>query len=143
MGGELRQGLDSLSGALDINRICPVVIVFWPSRRLEKGLREVPKPAIHMWSERLIAGAIDITLDTVEVVSSMETIDPVVAGVLTVVPGAVGQLVAVITTSASGISRSRSPNGTAWPSQTSASILAFDKVRVVTTNRAAPASFRY
>src|SRR5215472_11089335 len=90
--GEIGEGFDCLRRTLNVYRIWPVVIVAGASRRSKEFRLEVSEPAIQLRLESLIARALDVTFEAIQIVSSMKVVNPALVRVLSVIPAAVGQL---------------------------------------------------
>src|SRR5258708_5155142 len=88
--GEISESFDGLRRALNVYRIRPVVIVTGTSGRIEKSRLEVLETEIQSWPERLIACALDIALETIQIVSRMKVVNPMALRTLCVVPASVG-----------------------------------------------------
>src|SRR5208283_3665317 len=78
--------------ALTIYRICPIVIIFWPTAVLKKVILEKFKAPFEILLICSVTCTFDITLEAVQVVSCMKIVYPMMIGCFTVVPSSFGQL---------------------------------------------------
>ena len=86
---ETRQRVDSLGGALDVDGKRAGVIILRPSRFLEEMLHEELETAAKAGAEFIVADAVEVGFQTVEIVTGMKVVDPVIFPSLGVPPRSV------------------------------------------------------
>jgi len=74
--GEIRQSINGLRRALDIYRVSAAVVILRPAGGLEKIVLKEFEAASEVIFKCGVAGAIDVALETIKVVTGMEVIDP-------------------------------------------------------------------
>ena len=89
--GELRQRLDGLRCALNVNRVRTIVVILRQAVRLEERRLEIVERAVQLRLERPVACALDVALQAVKVVAGVEVVHPVILRIFTVPPAPVGQ----------------------------------------------------
>ena len=78
--------INRLTRALDIHRVSPIMIIAGASRFLEENLFVIIVAPVNWPLEGFVSGVLGVPEKTVEIVRSVETVDPQVGGTLGIPP---------------------------------------------------------